>query len=225
MNKGESPLLSGALYVAIIGAVLMIVINALTPPLKEKYEESKLYHSFNCLSYLHNSIIEVWNYAPGSEKEIRCAFEEGNMKIKDNMLLWTFDHNPSFHFKSLGDAKEYKDINLSQVGSYYILENKVLRINVTRIGTKDSLQPLNVSEVINEVYNKVYGVTLQGNKIRILLDNESCESGNGYVHTKDTSIIISVQPSLCLPYDLILKLLDKNQDFVEISATIPSTNF
>lgn len=225
MNKGESPLLSGVLYVAIVGATMLIVINALMPSLNEKYEVSKLYSSFNCFSYLHNNILDMWRYAPGSEKEIRCGFSKGIIKVKDNMLQWSFEHPPSFHFENLGNAVEYSEINISDINGYYILENKVIRVNITKIGSKDSLQPINISTLINKIYNKVYKVSVEKDRIRLFMDNESCETGDGYVHITNNAIIISINPISCQPYDVLFKISDENQDFVEITAIVPSTNF
>jgi hypothetical protein len=113
-----------------------------------------------------------------------------------------------------------KEVAAVQSGSYYLLTNGIIAINISAFGNASSWVPINASELINYIENLNTSTRTDGNFTFKIAGVADSDFGNGYTVLQQngtslaTATVLAHINSTAYEYDLELTL-DASADFVK----------
>jgi len=231
MRKGVSPLLSGVLYVAIFLVGIGVVTQIAMPAIDKMKDSAAIDQSKLVLTKIDKALKEVVEEGEGSTRVVDINIKKGKIKIDadtDEIYYVLETETGSLSPRSqiqIGNLilSSSASVNASEDSNYIVLENEHLKCNFSKNGgTEDSFQSINISQIINSVYMKDTGSTLDGNNITLKLETmDSLGVGSGYVILKDSGselgrgVVIAHVNNSWVDYDLYFTL-ESGADFLEI---------
>lgn len=125
---------SAILYILVITVVLVIVLNAGVPVLRDLEDKTVFTRQKNAFLSLNQQINDISEEGIGSQRVVPIEIEKGNLELKDGSLRWNLrtDANilESGQQIELGNLyiSSNADVSAASYGSNYTLENTYMRV-------------------------------------------------------------------------------------------------
>ena len=232
-RKGISPLLAGAMYVAIALTAITIIVQVGNPLVKDIQDSIAIDNAKDMLATLDRTIREVSAEGRGSTRVVPIEFKRGRLIIDDDTNQIFYKIDTKVEVVSPGTRREIgnlfitanTDVSVSSNSTHFIMENDHIRAALQKIGSEADYQPINLSEIIDSVRFNIgerEETDFQGS-VDILIDNNATRSaGNGYTKAVAEGsglaegIVIAHVNNTDLEYDVRISL--RSGDFLEIKA-------
>ncbi|NQU79000.1 hypothetical protein HQ545_04490 [Candidatus Woesearchaeota archaeon] len=132
MDKGQI-WISAILYILVITVVMVVVLNAGVPILRELQDKSVFTRSKNTFIQLNQHISEISEEGVGSQRVVPVEVEKGFLELKDGSLKW--DMRTDARILESGQQVELgnlyissnADVSAQRRGDNYTLENTYIR--------------------------------------------------------------------------------------------------
>lgn len=105
--------ISAILYILVITVIMVIVLNAGVPVLKELQDKSVFARTKNTFLSLNEQISDISEEGVGSQRVIPIEIEKGNLELRDGALRWELKT----------DAKILESGQQIELGNLYITSN------------------------------------------------------------------------------------------------------
>jgi hypothetical protein len=125
--------ISAILYILVITVVMVIVLNAGVPVIKDLQDKTVFTRSKNTFLSLNQQIAEVSEEGIGSQRVVPIEIEKGSLELKDGSLKWDLRTNAkileSGQQIELGNLyiSSNADVDSASTANNYTLENTFLR--------------------------------------------------------------------------------------------------
>ncbi len=236
-SKGASPFISYVLVVLISFTVIGVVLLVGLPAIDRAREASSLNEAMLNMKLLDNAVREVASEGLGALRTVVFRISAGDLKVnsKSNSLDYTL--NVKTGIISPGTIIQDGNLILSSGGSFasanekdfdndgsmdFVLQNEIIRVVVSKIGSSTSNATLNTSTLIKMVNYRDTNVNVTFNDTRIILDDiPSTSAGTGYTELQesgnslDKAIAVAHVYTGEANYDVIISL-PRRADFVEL---------
>ena len=193
---------SSVLYVLVVVSLIVIVLAAGVPIINHLKDKAAFNNLKNNAQTLDSYIQTVISEGPGSQRLVPIVIDNGKLYTKNNSLIWQIPVSSkvmqpnaritygnviflSLPSNSVVSAYESPD------HCYYILDNGVLRVNLTEFGNisksaENCSTEINTSKIINSIYSIKEGKYLNANVTISLINDASSSVGQGYSYLQDS---------------------------------------
>jgi type II secretory pathway pseudopilin PulG len=143
MDKGQI-WVSAILYILVVTVVLVIVLNAGVPVLRDLQDKSVFTKQKNAFLSLNQQINDISEEGIGSQRVVPIEIEKGNLELKDGALKWNLrtDANilESGQQIELGNLyiSSNADVSATSYANNYTLENTYMRIAFHKCEDQDT---------------------------------------------------------------------------------------
>ncbi|RLE38149.1 hypothetical protein DRJ17_04860 [Candidatus Woesearchaeota archaeon] len=225
MSKKAQVWVSTVLYILIIVTVLVIVLGAALPIIKNISHKSSYIRSKEIMLQLDKIIQEVADQGAGSQRNFPLKLTAGTITIANSKVIYTQKTDQAIIYPraaiEIGNVKIQSDadVNTYQTENYIILNNSRISVNFTRCGNESNYVSVNTANIINSI-------TYEGNSISnfqfLLNDDGTTGTGNGYIKLLDDGSSLSfarvkAHINSSIEYDLIFTL-QSNADFLQVNV-------
>jgi hypothetical protein len=238
MRKAQS-MIQGVLAVAIIVTSSIIVVNMVTPTLKEGQKFQEFERAKQMMLVVDNVIRELALEASGASRSVQIISDFGSFSVLGNedRILFNFESEISVlepgTSQKIGnllisagkglDAVE-KDVD-NDGNNDLVLENEAVLFAVKKIGSRSVYAPINTSQVVVLIKNKYTETNVTNPVTRIYIDDElDTTYGTGFTELtrigtglSEGSIRIFVNSTGGRQYDAFFRL-SSSKDFVELEV-------
>lgn len=228
-NKKGDIWVSVVLYVLIIVAVTVLILNAGIPLLNKLKDKSLFAKTEDTMLGLNQNIRDVANEGQGSQRVVSINVKTGTFNVGSDKLSWTIDSDSKIVEPRTtidrGDLKIKANSDVSAV-SYdhsFTLENSRILANFTRYGNSTNWVSYNTSSLINSILFVATNETTPGNFNFLLNGAASTGIGNGYTSLQNegtglgSSVLVAHMNSSTYEYDLKFTL-ESEADFLKIEV-------
>lgn len=199
IKKGITPLISGVLYFGISMAAIVVILDTVVPWMETTKDQIAIDYAKKNIADLDSIITTVASEGEDSSRIISLDIKRGKYFVDEASNVVYFEINvskdilsPRFITKT-GNVFFGSQLNSKAIdhGSYYILENQYLRVNISKVGNATSHSTMYTSDIINSMYFKEKEVYLYKENITILPENYVDEgNGTGYVYLEEDGILL-----------------------------------
>ncbi len=150
---------SAILYILIITVVMVLVLNAGVPILKDLQDKTVFTRSKNTFLALNQQINEISEEGIGSQRVVPIEIEKGNLELRDGSLKWDLRTNAkileSGQQIELGNLyiSSNADVSARSNANNYTLENSFLRVTFHKCEDRE-LCTLNETGMIRQMVFK-----------------------------------------------------------------------
>lgn len=136
--------ISAILYILIITVVMVLVLNAGVPVLRDLQDKTVFTRSKNTFLNLNQHITDISEEGIGSQRVVPIEIEKGNLELKDGSLKWDLRTNAkileSGQQIELGNLyiSSNADVSSSSYPDNYTLENTYLRAAFYKCEDRDT---------------------------------------------------------------------------------------
>lgn len=130
--------ISAILYILIISVIMVIVLNAGVPILKNLQDKTVFTRQKNTFLSLNQQIKDISEEGIGSQRVIPIEIEKGNLELKEGSLKWDMMTNAkileSGHEIDLGNLyiTSNADVSAHEYENNYTLENTFIRASFAK---------------------------------------------------------------------------------------------
>lgn len=187
---------SAVLYIIIILTAMVIILEVGIPVINSFRDRIALENARNSMITLESYISEVSSEGPGSQRVVPLNVKKGKIYTENNKLIWQLEtESKIMEPRSRIDFGNLIFISIpsnstvtayeSEDYCYYILENGIIRANITVFGNKEKnyencSSEIDTSKLIKSVTSLVEGTTISDNIKISLLNDENTTTGKGY---------------------------------------------
>ncbi len=229
-KKAVSPIFSGVLYVAIILVVIGIVMDVAIPQINKSKDTASFSSAKQSMYKIDKAISELSQEGEGATRIIDINLKKGKIIFNKTSDKITYLLETPYKILSPRIQKREGDllitssggVSIIDYGYYYILENEVLKINITKKGTESDPETINITNLINSVYQKQTSQIISSPSISLKVEHyDSLNTGTGYIYAKETGTgysrgtIITHIENKWATYDIYISLESK-ADFFNI---------
>ena len=188
--------ISSILYILIVIAVMVIVLEVGTPILNNLKDRAAFEDMKSNSQVIDSYIKTVASEGPGSQRIIPLDIKKGKLYVNNDKLIWelpvtsrVLEPRTRIDFGNLAFVGLSSNSTVSAYESedncYYIIENGILRVNLTVFGNKtknneNCSTDINTSKIVNSVYSIKEGRYLNGKLNFFLSPDKSTQIGTGY---------------------------------------------
>ncbi|MGB9748679.1 MAG: hypothetical protein ACP5OZ_03300 [Candidatus Woesearchaeota archaeon] len=198
---------SAVLYIIIILTAMVIILEVAVPVINSFRDRIALENARNSMSALEAYISEVSSEGPGSQRVVPLNVKKGKIFAQDNKLIWQLETEsrimeprsridfgnlifitvPSNSTVTAYESEDY---------CYYILENGIIRANITVFGDKEKnyencSSGIDTSKIIKSITSLVEGTSLSDSIKISLLNDEATTTGIGYTELASEGTYLS----------------------------------
>jgi hypothetical protein len=219
---------SAVIYVLIAVVVMIIVLEAGLPLIAGLNEQSAFNKISDSLVSLDRQIQSVASEGQGSQRVLPLEVSDGEVLFTDNKLRWKLETaNKIVEPRSrveLGNIVIASDVDVSAAerGSFYILENAHLIVNITANGTASNYSALDTTQLVQYIHYKDNNARTTGT-FSFFVNDSTSAIGTGYTALEKSgtgltsaSVKTHVNNS-AMEYDLYI-ILDSKADFIRASV-------
>jgi hypothetical protein len=231
MAKKAEMWVSAVLYTLIALVAMMLILEAGTPILQRMKDKTTFARTKDMMTSLDKQIQDVAAEGAGSQRVVPVELREGQMIIADNKIKWEFETATKIieprTKQDLGNLVISSDTTVTawDNGTYYLLENDYLIVNISKYGNSSTWVPINTSEIINSINFKETDSTLSGVFSFVVNQNETTADGNGFTSLMEQgtelprAIVVTHMNTTAAEYDLRLTLESK-ADFIIVKVVM-----
>lgn len=193
---------SAVLYVLMTAIIMVIVLEAGVPLLKDMRDKAVFIQTRDNFISLNQHIEEVSNAGPGSQRLVPIQVKKGYLTIENDKIKWYMDTTADvlepMSKISAGNVKmgADADVDAYKTGSSYVLENFYIRAGFNVIGNETNYGNMTSTNILRYVRFKGTGGTANGT-FTLLIDGSAID-GNGYTkieeegYDKDKATLIAL---------------------------------
>ncbi|MFO8016910.1 MAG: hypothetical protein R6U32_07460 [Candidatus Woesearchaeota archaeon] len=181
--------ISAVLYVLMTAVIMVVVLEAGLPVLKEMRDKAVFVQSRDNLISLNQHIKEVGSAGPGSQRTVPLQVQKGHLEVGKEKLRWYMDTEADIIEPmskiSMGDVKiaSDSDVDAHETGGHYILENFYMLAAFNKLGNASSYENISSDSIIDYMQFKGTGAIANGT-FDLSVDDEMV-SGEGYTSIND----------------------------------------
>ncbi len=188
--------ISSILYILIVISVMVIVLEVGVPIISNLKDRAAFEDVKSSSQVLDSYIRTVASEGPGSQRIIPLEVKRGRIYSNNDKLVWelpvtskVLEPRTRIDFGNLAFIGLPSNLTVTAYESndscYYIIENGVLRVNLTVFGNKTKSKEncstfVNTSRIINSIYSIKEGKYLIGGLSFFLSNDEDTKTGQGY---------------------------------------------
>ncbi len=227
MGKKGAIWVSAVIYVMIAVIVMVIVLETGLPLIKSMSERSAFNKIRETLVNLDSQIIQIASEGQGSQRVVPVEVFDGEVKFEEQKVRWRLEtknrlveQNSRVELGNVVIASDV-DVDARVEENFFIVENSLIRINFSRIGSVESYADINTSRIINNIYFKGSNAKSNGS-FTFFVNNSNSITGNGYTNLENTGIGLTSAAvrahvnNSAMSYDIVLRL-DSKADFFRAS--------
>lgn len=190
---------SAVLYVLMTAIIMVIVLEAGVPLLKEMRDKAVFVQTRDNFISLNQHIEDVSNAGPGSQRLVPIQVKKGYLKVDNEKIKWYMDTTADVIEPmtkiSTGNVKiaSDSDVDAYASGDYLIMENFYIHAGFNKIGNESYYENITSTTILD--YMKFRGTGALANGTYSFLVDGSSVSGNGYTkldeagYDKDKAIL------------------------------------
>lgn len=219
-RKAVSPLLAGTLYLTIAIVVIAILISTITPYVQSLRDKAAFESAKTMMHDLATSLQEIIAEGKGSTRVVPLVIRRGVLIIdnRSNLIEFRMKTDTPLVARSAMIREgniiiaEGDDVSVVDNGNVITMRNSYLEVNITKAGTPDNWQQINMSRIIAGVKLLKENVTFNGT-VRVLVDSVF-ENATGYIYAE--------MYGNNLPRGRVIAHLVVNDTEFELLITLPS---
>ncbi len=219
-RKAVSPLIAGTLYMTIAIVVIAILISVITPYVQSLRDRAAFESAKTMMHDLATSLQEIIAEGKGSTRVVPLVIRRGVLIVdnRSNLIEFRMKTDTPLVARSAMIREgniiiaEGDDVSVVDNGNVITMRNSYLEVNITKAGTPDNWQQINMSRIIAGVKLLKENVTFNGT-VRILVNNVF-ENATGYIYAE--------MYGNNLPRGRVIAHLAVNGTEFELLITLPS---
>jgi hypothetical protein len=223
---------SAILYILVITVIMVIVLNAGVPVIKDLQDKTVFTRSKNTFLSLNQQIAEISEEGVGSQRVVPIEIEKGNLELRDGALKWDLRTNAkileSGQQIELGNLyiSSNADVSARSNANNYTLENTYLRVAFHKCEDREACS-LNESGMMM-IYQPVFKnpetgqEVAAGSQFQFFFNSSPSWSAPGFTVLEDEGSSIGAARVLYYVnntgsnyYTVVEFTLGSNRDFVE----------
>ncbi len=188
IKKRAEVWISVVIYTLVAILALSLLLGTGLPILNEMKERTVFSKTKEIMLQLDTHLTELTNQGEGSQSTLSFEIRDGKVLFEDDELIWEIEaKSPIVSPRTtsvLGNLIISSNANIRtyDTGSSFILSTTIkdlpFTVNITKIGTKESWQPINTSKLIN--YIDFNGYRTNGTFSFNINQEELSSYGTGY---------------------------------------------
>ncbi len=218
--------ISAVLYILIVVAVLVIILEAGIPIINGLRERTAFARSKETMISIDQQIRDVAGEGIGSQRVVPLEVQEGKVTVEDNKLRWKLETDTKLMEPRTKIAQGSLivtadvDVSSSEKNDYYILQNSKILANLSKFGSETNITNINTSRLINYIEFKDNSARTNGTFTFSVNNSAATSTGKGYTKLLDSgSGLVSARVmahvnTTNFDYDIELKL-DSKADFIK----------
>jgi len=222
--------MSAILYILVISVVMVIVLNAGVPVIKDLQDKTVFTRSKNTFLTLNQQIAEVSEEGIGSQRVVPIEIEKGFLELNDGSLKWDLRTDAkileSGQQIELGNLyiSSNADVSAREYAENYTLENTYLRATFYKCEDRSSCNLNETSMLVSLIFkNPEDGVeTAAQNQFLMYFGDGNPWSANGFSALQDTGsslgaarVLYYVNNTNSSNYAVVEFSLESNRDFIQ----------
>lgn len=186
-------ILTEVIFLAVIISLIFLVYAMASPIMYSMQVSGAFEQAKSMMLSLDDLIHEVASEGKGGRRSFHVTLGAGTTTLNESTdsISWALDTDAMIvsprSMQQIGNLIVGSNLDTQAYeGSYsgqdaYVLENSILRVFVSKIGSEQSPQPYNTSELLLGVYNKKLLRWMPMERLEISIDNSLASmSGTGY---------------------------------------------
>lgn len=231
-RKAISPLLAGALYIGIISAAIILVVEIGGPAIVKMQDVAALEQAKDALSNLDRVIGDVASEGTGSTRLVPVQIKKGNIFVESatDKTYYSLDTKAELISprtrKDVGNMffSSNANVEVTDSGTEITVENEHWRVVFNKTGNSSEFAPINTSALIKSIYLKD-AVRYLNATISVEVDADPASAvGNGYVYAQKTGkglargTVIAHVNNTAADYNLYFTLESGRDHFSEVAV-------
>lgn len=234
-RKGMSPLISYVLLVGMIVSATAIILSIGLPIIEDMRDTATIEEAINNLGELDAAIRETASGGTHTSRNFHLISREGEFTVdeEDNSVIFEIETDSGIISRhtsqDMGPITLASDafVELYRTEEYgedcYMMENEVLKACIKDVGSPNSYESIDNSELIVRYENKELDDELNPDVEVVLDDDEESKSGEGYTypiqtgHNLATGQVSAHIDSENYEYNIYFKLYS-DSDFLKIEV-------
>ncbi len=226
-SKKAAIWISAVLFILIVVSVMLVVLEAGLPLLKNLKSKTSLVKTEDTMQNLNQHISDVASEGLGSQRIIPIEISDGELIVGSGQIKWKLETDEKLvepmSYIEKGDLKitTNTDVTAAEKGGSFILENSRILVNFSKVGNATSWAAMNSSKIINYATFKAKDDKANGTFNFRIGDSENSSIGTGYTELLDSGESLATSRLLAFvnstPYSYKIEFtLESNADFLKI---------